>query len=109
MDTLATPRVVAAFGPTGVGKTEVAVELADLLRERGEDPVAISADALQVYEGLARLSGAPTTDQARRLEHRLQGFVPIDRTFSVGEFMPLAHAEVDAALAAGRRPMVVGG
>jgi tRNA dimethylallyltransferase len=44
-----------------------------------------------------------------RLEHRLLGFVPVTRTFSVGEFAPLAHAEIDDALAAGRRPIVVGG
>jgi tRNA dimethylallyltransferase len=36
-------------------------------------------------------------------------FVPLDREYSVGEFMPRAHAEIDAALAAGRRPIVVGG
>jgi tRNA dimethylallyltransferase len=35
--------------------------------------------------------------------------VPVAETFSVGEFMPLAHAAVDAALAVGRRPIVVGG
>ena len=40
------PPVIALFGPTGVGKTAVALALADRLRERGEDPVAISADAL---------------------------------------------------------------
>ena len=45
--------VIAIFGPTGVGKTGVAIALAEQLRERGEDPVAISCDALQVYEGLA--------------------------------------------------------
>ena len=45
---------LAIFGPTGVGKTAVAIALAELLRERGEDPVAISCDALQVYEGLER-------------------------------------------------------
>ena len=45
--------VLAIFGPTGVGKTGVAIALAELLRERGEDPVAINCDALQVYEGLA--------------------------------------------------------
>ena len=48
---------LAIFGPTGVGKTGVAVALAELLRERGEDPVAISCDALQVYEGLGVLTG----------------------------------------------------
>ncbi len=44
--------VLGIFGPTGVGKTGVAIALAEELRERGEDPVAISCDALQVYEGL---------------------------------------------------------
>jgi tRNA dimethylallyltransferase len=101
--------VVAIFGPTGVGKTGVAIALADKLRERGEDPVAISCDALQVYEGLATLTGVATAEQQARLEHRLVGFVPVTEPFSVGDYMPLAHAEIDSALAAGRRPMVVGG
>jgi tRNA dimethylallyltransferase len=109
IDTAGPLPVVALFGPTGVGKTEVAVELADLLRARGEDPVAVSADALQVYEGLGTLTGQPSEVQRRRLEHRLQRFVPVTRTFSVGEFMPRAHDEIDRALAAGRRPLVVGG
>jgi tRNA dimethylallyltransferase len=79
------------------------------LGERGEDPVAISADALQVYEGLETLTGAATADEQQRLEHRLVGFVPVTDAFSVGRYMPLAHAEIDGALAAGRQPIVVGG
>jgi tRNA dimethylallyltransferase len=101
--------VLAIFGPTGVGKTGVAIALAGLLRERGEDPVAISCDALQVYEGLGILTGAATAAEQAGLEHRLIGFVPVTRTFNVGEYMPLAHAEIDAALAAGRTPVVIGG
>jgi tRNA dimethylallyltransferase len=102
-------RVLAIFGPTGVGKTGVAIALAELLRELGEDPVAINCDALQVYEGLEVLTGAATPAERERLEHRLLGFVPVTSDFSVGDYMPLAHAEVDAALAAGRRPIVLGG
>ncbi|MGN6815908.1 MAG: tRNA (adenosine(37)-N6)-dimethylallyltransferase [Solirubrobacterales bacterium] len=101
--------VLALFGPTGVGKTGVAIELAELLRERGEDPVAINCDALQVYEGLEVLTGAAMAKEQRRLEHRLLSFVPITSDFSVGDYMPLAHQEIDQALAAGRRPIVVGG
>lgn len=101
--------VVAIFGPTGVGKTGVAIELAELLRERGEDPVAISCDALQVYEGLSVLTGVASEEEQARLEHRLVGFVPVSRPFSVGDYMPLAHEEIDRALKAGRRPIVVGG
>jgi tRNA dimethylallyltransferase len=101
--------VVAIFGPTGVGKTGVAIALAELLREREEDPVAINCDALQIYEGLKVLTGAATVEEQEKLEHKLLSFVPITSDFSIGDYMPLAHAEIDAALGAGRRPIVVGG
>lgn len=101
--------VLGIFGPTGVGKTGVAIALAEELRERGEDPVAISCDALQVYEGLGVLTGVATAEEQEKLEHRLVGFVPVTRPFSVGDYMRLAHREIDEALAAGRRPIVVGG
>jgi tRNA dimethylallyltransferase len=101
--------VIAIFGPTGVGKTGVALSLADKLRERGEDPVAINCDALQVYAGLGILTGAATAEEQAQLEHRLLGFVPVTADFSIGDYMPLAHQEIDAAIEAGRRPIVVGG
>ena len=101
--------VLGIFGPTGVGKTGVAIALAELLREHGEDPVAISCDALQVYEGLGVLTGVASADERELLEHRLVGFVPVTQPFSVGDYMRLAHAEIDRALEAGRRPIVVGG
>jgi tRNA dimethylallyltransferase len=87
----------------------VAVCLAQMLREQGEDPVAINCDALQVYEGLEVLTGSATAEEQALLEHRLLSFVPISSDFSIGDYMPLAHAEIDAALAAERRPIVVGG
>ena len=101
--------MVALFGPTGVGKTAVALALADRLRRRGEDPLAVSADALQVYAGLETLTGSATPEERERLEHRLLSFVPVTETYSAGEFAARAHAEIDAALAEGRRPIVVGG
>src|ERR1019366_7352026 len=102
-------RIIALFGPTGVGKTAVAVALAGQLRERGEDPVAVSADALQVYEGLETLTGVASPAERSLLEHRLVSFVPVDARFSVGEYSQLAHAEIDSLLEQGRRPIVVGG
>jgi tRNA dimethylallyltransferase len=101
--------VIALFGPTGIGKTAIAVSLARLLRERGEQPVAISADALQVYQGLETLTGLAGPDEQRELEHRLVSFLPIDASFSAGQYAELAHVEIDDALAQGRRPIVVGG
>lgn len=102
-------KVIAIFGPTAVGKTGVAIELARILKARGGDPVAVSADALQIYAGLGLLTGVASTEQRDQLEHRLIGCVPLSEPFSVGDYMRLAHREIDAALAAGRTPIVVGG
>src|ERR1700756_1822702 len=101
--------ILALFGPTGVGKTAVAVALAEGLRRRGEDPVAVSADALQVYSGLETITGAASAAQRAQLEHRLLSFLPVDASFSAGQYAELAHAEIDELLRAGRRPIVVGG
>lgn len=103
------PDVLAIFGPTGVGKTAIAVALAERLRDRGERPVAVSADALQVYAGLETLTGAPTGAQREALEHRLVSCVAVQARFSAGEYAIRAHVEIDELLATGRRPIVVGG
>jgi tRNA dimethylallyltransferase len=101
--------LIALFGPTAVGKTEIAVALAELLRERGERPVAVSVDAYQVYDGLDALTAKPEPEEQERLEHRLISFVPLEDEFSVAQFAARAQAEIDELLAAGRRVLVVGG
>ncbi len=104
-----TAQLVAIFGPTAVGKTAVAVALAERLRERGEDPVAISCDAIQVYRGLETISGAPAAAQREALEHRLVGIADPAEEFSAGRFAALAQGEIDQLLGHGRLPILVGG
>ncbi len=101
--------VLAIFGPTGVGKTSLALALADRLRERGETPVAVSADAMQLYEGLPVLTGAADAADRARLDHRLVGVVPVTETCSAARYARMAHREIDGILDAGGRPIVVGG
>jgi tRNA dimethylallyltransferase len=102
-------RLIALFGPTGVGKTALALALAARLREQGQRPVAVSADALQVYTGLELLTGVATAAQQRELQHRLVSFLPVDARFSVAEYAALAHAQIDELLADGATPIVIGG
>lgn len=90
--------VVAIFGPTASGKTDVAEALAD--RIGGE---LISADAMQVYRGLPVL-----TNQSPR-PTALVGIKALDEEMAVGEYQELAHDAIDAALERGRTPIVVGG
>jgi tRNA dimethylallyltransferase len=88
--------VIGIFGPTASGKSRVAAEVAARL-----DGELVSADAMQVYEGLPIL-----TNQSPA---RLVGIWPLAEEASVGAYAPLAHAAVDEILAAGRAPIVVGG
>jgi tRNA dimethylallyltransferase len=102
-------KTVAIFGPTAVGKTGVAIALADRLREAGEQPVAVNCDSIQVYRGLERLSGAADAAERERLEHRLLGIAEPHEEFSAGRYAELAHREIDRLLKTDRRPIVVGG
>jgi tRNA dimethylallyltransferase len=88
--------VIGIFGPTASGKSRVAETVAGAL-----DGELLSADAMQVYEGLPIL-----TNQSPA---RLVGIWPLSKEASVGEYAPLAHAAMDEILAAGRTPIVVGG
>jgi tRNA dimethylallyltransferase len=98
------PPVVAVFGATALGKTEVAVVLAERL---GADVVV--ADSMQVYAGLERLTNQPDEVQARRARHHLVGFVPPQREFTVAEYACRAHEVIDALRVAGRAVVVEGG
>ncbi|HKS77651.1 MAG TPA: tRNA (adenosine(37)-N6)-dimethylallyltransferase MiaA [Gaiellaceae bacterium] len=90
--------VLGLFGPTASGKSDVAAAITALLPAE-----VVSADAMQVYDGLPIL-----TNRSPHPE-RLVGIWPLSHVASVGEFAPLAHAAIDEILAAGRTPLVVGG
>jgi tRNA dimethylallyltransferase len=90
--------VIGVFGPTASGKSDVAAAVADLIPAE-----VVSADAMQVYDGLPIL-----TNRSPHPE-RLVGIWPLSHTASVGEYAPLAHAAIDEIVAAGRTPVVVGG
>jgi len=90
--------VIGLFGPTASGKSDVAAAIADLISAE-----VVSADAMQVYDGLPIL-----TNRSPHPE-RLVGIWPLSHVASVGEYAPLAHAAVDEILEAGRTPLVVGG
>jgi tRNA dimethylallyltransferase len=90
--------VIGLFGPTASGKSDVAAAVTELIAAE-----VVSADAMQVYDGLPIL-----TNRSPHPE-RLVGIWPLSHVASVGEYAPLAHEAVDEILATGTTPLVVGG
>jgi tRNA dimethylallyltransferase len=90
--------VVAIFGPTASGKSDVAHELAMRLRTE-----VVSADALQVYDGI------PILTNQSHYPTRLTAIRALSAEMSVGEYVNLAHAEIDDLVAAKGAAVVAGG
>jgi len=90
--------VLGIFGPTASGKTAVAEAIADAVPSQ-----IVSADSMQVYQGLPIVTNQPARPTA------LVGIWPLDYDGSVAEYQRLAHEAVDGALSQGRAPIVVGG
>ena len=90
--------VLGIFGPTASGKTAVAEAIADAVASQ-----IVSADSMQVYQGLPVVTNQPARPTA------LVGIWPLDYDGSVAEYQRLAHEAVDGALSQGRTPIVVGG
>ncbi len=91
------PPVVALFGATALGKSEVALELAELL---GADIVV--ADSMQIYAGLPIVTNQPDEAARSRVAHHLVGWASPQVEYSVAEYAARAHAVVDGLLDAGR-------
>lgn len=92
------PEVLAVFGPTASGKSTVAEALADAVGTE-----VVSADAMQVYDGLPVLTNQP--ERATRLI----AIWPLSHEGSVGEFERLAHDAIDELVAATGSAVVAGG
>src|SRR5206468_10743116 len=100
----AKPRLVVIAGPTGAGKTAVAVALARLL------PIeVISADSRQVYRGMDAATGKPTAEERAAVVHRLIDVVDPDDRYRAARFRGDAAALVERIRARDAVPVVVGG
>jgi tRNA dimethylallyltransferase len=104
----AAPLLVALVGPTGSGKSELALKLARQLES--QQPVEIvSVDSAQVYRGLDIGTAKPDPAIRARLPHHLIDIRDPAQTFSAGEFVREARAAIAGIHARGALPLLVGG
>ncbi len=97
-------RVVAVVGPTAVGKTDIAIELAKRL-----DAEIVGCDSMQVYRGMGRLTQQPTPAQQAEVAHHVVDCIEPEETFNVGRYRRLALEAVEQIHRRGRAALIVGG
>ncbi len=91
-------------GPTGSGKSAVALLLAEATG--GE---IIAADAYQIYQKIPILTAQPTASDLARVPHHLYGTVPVSEDMDAGRFEKMALKTIAEVQARGRLPVVCGG
>lgn len=103
-ETAVKPPLVLILGPTAVGKTEIALQLAERL-----DGEIVSADSRLLYRGMDIGTAKPTVEEMQRVPHHLIDVAEPDETWSLALFSQRAHQTIAEIQARGRLPFLVGG
>ncbi|MFN7962132.1 MAG: tRNA (adenosine(37)-N6)-dimethylallyltransferase MiaA [Thermoanaerobaculia bacterium] len=98
------PSLIALVGPTAVGKSALALELA-----RELDAEILNGDALQVYQGLDIGTAKPTAAEQAQVPHHLIDILTPDERYSAGEFARRAREVLEDLERRGKRGILVGG
>ena len=96
--------VIAVVGPTASGKTSLSIEIAKHFGGQ-----VVSADSMQIYEKMNIATAKPTDDEMQGIPHHLIGFQPIDKKFSVAEYVKLASSCIEKIYNDVDLPVVAGG
>ncbi|WP_326547068.1 tRNA (adenosine(37)-N6)-dimethylallyltransferase MiaA [Mycolicibacterium sp. ND9-15] len=97
-------RPIAIIGPTGTGKSALALAVAERLG--GE---IVNADAMQMYRGMDIGTAKLTVDERRGIPHHQLDVLAVTETASVARYQRAAVADVEAIAGRGAVPVVVGG
>jgi tRNA dimethylallyltransferase len=97
-------RIVILLGPTGVGKSKLAIELAEELG--GE---IVTADSMQIYRYMDIGTAKPTLDEQKRVRHHLIDLVTPEQPFHAGLYRTMARRTIDQLYEDGKTIWVVGG
>ena len=97
-------KVTLIVGPTGVGKTELSLEIAESLNAE-----IISADSRYLYKGMDIGTAKPDNEELARIPHFLIDVAHIDKPWSLAQYKRAALSAVDEILSKGKQPLIVGG
>lgn len=101
--------LLAIVGPTGSGKSAIAVELALQLEAQGVAAEIVSADAMQLYAGMDIGTAKVTSDESRGVTHHLLDVWSVDQEASVQDYQRRAREAIEDCFARAVLPILVGG
>ncbi|MCV7257033.1 tRNA (adenosine(37)-N6)-dimethylallyltransferase MiaA [Mycobacterium shimoidei] len=99
-------RPLAIVGPTGTGKSQLALEIAERL---GRNVEIVNADAMQLYRGMDIGTAKLPVAQRRGIPHHQLDVLDVTETASVARYQQAAAADIEAIMTRGAVPIVVGG
>lgn len=97
-------KVIIITGPTAVGKTRIAIEVASAI-----DGEIVSADSMQVYRYMDIGTAKPKKEERERIPHHMIDVVDPDEDFNAGRYTEIARTAIGGIHRRGRAPVVVGG
>ncbi|KJL18476.1 tRNA dimethylallyltransferase [Microbacterium oxydans] len=103
------PRLWAIVGATGTGKSDLAIELAEALRARGNQAEIVNADAMQLYRGMDIGTAKVSSAERRGIPHHLFDVLDVDEDAAVAWYQPRARAVVEDIHRRGGDAILVGG
>ncbi|OBH18174.1 tRNA (adenosine(37)-N6)-dimethylallyltransferase MiaA [Mycolicibacter terrae] len=102
-------RPIAVVGPTGTGKSQLALELAEALGESGKSAEIVNADAMQLYRGMDIGTAKLPPSQRCGIPHHQLDVLDVTATATVARYQQAAAADVEAIAGRGAVPIIVGG
>ena len=102
-------QVIAIVGPTGTGKSALALDIAEHLIARGQPAEIVNADSMQFYRGMDIGTAKLPVAERRGISHHLFDWLEITQESTAANYQPLARAAVTEIINRGAVPIVVGG
>ncbi|AWB87920.1 tRNA (adenosine(37)-N6)-dimethylallyltransferase MiaA [Mycetocola zhujimingii] len=103
------PQLIAVVGPTGTGKSELSLNIAEGLARADGGAEIVNADAMQLYRGMDIGTAKLPERERRGIPHHMLDILNVDEEATVARYQPLARAAVTDILSRGKSAILVGG
>lgn len=102
-------QLIAVVGSTGTGKSELAIRIAETMRQEGQAAELVNADAMQLYKGMDIGTAKLPIAERRGIEHHLVDVLEVTQESTAAEYQKIARAKILEIQARGAMPILVGG